>query len=397
MPRSRNFALTATGVLVVLFFSVLAFSQNITGTILGVVKDASGAVVSGAEVAAVNLDTNQSVKTTTNQLGSYELPYLRPGRYQVRVTAAGFKNVVRENIDLQVESRLRLDFTLELGEITTTVAVTGEAPLIESSASSLGQVVVAKSIADLPIQGRNVFDLVGLSAGVQVNPRAMGAVASTGNNAAPLFVFSDISINGGRYRTNDFILDGVSVVLPENNDYAIAPTPDGTQEFKVQTNSYGPEFGRSGGGIINVVTKSGGNALHGSVFEFFRNDRLRANNFFANARNQPRGIFHFNMFGASTGGAIVKNKTFFFAEYQGHRSSTSFGGQSLTLPTLAERRGDFSGLLNSQGQPVIIYDPFTTVPATGGGFTRQAFAGNIIPQSRIDPVAAKIASYLPPP
>jgi hypothetical protein len=370
--------------------------QNITGTILGTVKDSSSAVVSGAEVTVTNIETNQVTRVTSNQLGNYEAPYLRPGRYSLKVSGSGFKTVLRENVELQVENRLRLDFQLEVGDVSATVAVTAEAPLIESNTSSLGQVITARTATEIPIRGRNVFDLVGLAPGVQVNPRAIGAVASTGNNAAPLFVFSDVSINGGRFRSNDFMLDGVSVVLPENNNYAIAPTPDGTQEFKVQSNSYGPEFGRSGGGVINVVTKGGTNSLHGSAFEFFRNDRLRANNFFANARNQPRGIFHFNMFGASAGGRIVKDKTFFFAEYQGHRESNALGGRSVTLPTMAQRRGDFSAVLNSRGQMVTIYDPFTTT-AGNGGFTRLPFPGNQIPQSRIDPAAAKMASYLPAP
>src|SRR5262249_6546259 len=151
-----------------------------------------------------------------------------------------------------------------------------------------------------------------LSPGVQVNPRALGAVASTGDNSAPLFVMSDISINGGRYRTNDYLLDGVSIMLPENNNFALSPTPDGTQEFKVMTNSYGPQFGRSGGGVLNVVTRSGTNRLHGSAYEFFRNDMFKANNFFANAAGQPQRPQHFNLFGASLGAPIRRNKTFLF-------------------------------------------------------------------------------------
>src|SRR6266508_3627284 len=201
-----------------LLLAASAVAQNITGTILGTIKDVTGAVVAGAGVAVTNIDTNQAVQVTSNQLGNYEAPYLRPGRYSVKVTGPGFKTVLRENVELQVENRLRLDFQLEVGDVATTVAVTSEAPLIESNTSSLGQVITARSVAELPIRGRNVFDLVGLAPGVQVNPRAIGAVASTGNNAAPLFVFSDISINGGRFRSNDFILDGVSVVLPENNN-----------------------------------------------------------------------------------------------------------------------------------------------------------------------------------
>jgi len=393
---SRTFG-GSYAVAAVLAVTALAPAQNITGTLLGNIRDASGAAVTTAEVIVTNTQTNQSSRISTNQLGYFEAPYLRPGLYQVRVSSAGFKTVVRENVELQIDSRLRLDFDLEIGEVATTIAVTGEAPLIESDTASLGQVITTRSIGELPIRGRNVFDLVGLAPGVQVNPRAIGDIASTGSNAAPLFVLSDVSINGGRFRTNDFTLDGVSVVLPENNNYAIAPTPDGTQEFKVQTNSYGPEFGRSGGGVINVVTKGGTNAFHGSAYEFFRNDRLRANNFFANARNQARGVFHFNMFGAAAGGPIRKDKTFFFGEYQGHREAISAGGRSLTLPTTAQRSGDFSRTFTTTGQPIIIFDPSTTRAAPGGGFTREVFPGNMIPRNRFDPVAVKLLSYLPEP
>ena len=295
----------------------VALAQNISGTLLGNVTDSSGAVLVGAEVTITHKETNHVSKTATNELGSYQAPYLKPGNYRVEVTMQGFKKGTREDVALKVEDRLRLDFKMEVGEVTETLTVSGEVPLVESETSSLGQVIAEKSIQELPIKGRNVFDLVALSPGVQVNPRALGVVASTGDNSAPLFVLSDISINGGRFRTNDYLLDGVSIMLPENNDFAISPTPDGTSEFKVMTNSFGPQFGRSGGGVINVVTKSGANTLHGSAYEFFRNDRLRANNFFANARGQQRGVSHFNLFGAAAGGPVKKDKTFFLVNTRG--------------------------------------------------------------------------------
>ena len=374
------------------------FAQNISGTLLGNVTDPSGAVLVGAEVTITHKETNHISKTATNELGYYQAPYLKPGNYRVEVTMQGFKKGTREDVALKVEDRLRLDFKMEVGEVTETLTVSGEVPLVESETSSLGQVIAERSIQELPIKGRNVFDLVALSPGVQINPRALGVVASTGDNSAPLFVLSDISINGGRFRTNDYLLDGVSIMLPENNDFAISPTPDGTSEFKVMTNSFGPQFGRSGGGVINVVTKSGANTLHGSAYEFFRNDRLRANNFFANARGQQRGVSHFNLFGAAAGGPVVKDKTFFFGEYQGHREDISLGGQVLTVPTEAQRAGNFAGLLNQQGQPVTIYDSRTTRPGPGGvGFVRDPFPGNIIPTDRINPVALKMMQYVPLP
>lgn len=380
--------------------SSLAFAQNITGTILGAVTDGSGAVVPGAEITVTDKATNQAVTVRTNDEGLYQAPSLKPGAYQIKVSAPGFKTVVREGVALRVEDKLRLDFTLEAGEVTATVSVTGT-PLIETEAPSLGQVIAERSIRELPIRGRNVFDLVGLSPNVQVNPRAIGVVASTGNNGAPLFVLSDISINGGRFRTNEYLLDGVTLVLPENNNYALAPTPDGTQEFKVITNSYGPQFGRSGGGVINVITKSGSNEFHGAAYELHRNDRLTANNFFANARGQQRGVFHFNLFGGALGGPVIKDKTFFFGEYQGHREDNFGAGQALTVPTEAQRRGDFRGLVNANGQPVTIYDPFTTRVNPSGGFIRDPIncngVANVICPGRIDPVAAKALSFVPLP
>jgi hypothetical protein len=371
-------------------------AQNITGSILGTVTDPSGAPVASAAVTITNTATNQSVRVATSNDGYYEASSLPPGRYSAQVLIPGFKTVVRSDIDLQVESRLRIDVALEVGDTSTSISVTGEAPLVESETASLGQVVGSKEIEDLPIKGRNVFDLAILVPGVQVNPRALDAVASTGDNNAPLFVMSDISINGGRYRTNDYMLDGVSIMLPENNNYALSPTPDGTLEFKVMTNSYGPQFGRSGGGVLNVVTKSGSNQVHGSLYEFFRNDRFKANNFFANASRQPRGPQHFNLFGASAGAPIVRNKTFIFAEYQGHRSGNTVGGQFLTLPTAAMRGGDFSNLVNQNRQAVSIYDPHA-LTVVNGATMRLPFAGNKIPQSSIDPVAVKMMAYVAQP
>ncbi|MFN9084273.1 MAG: carboxypeptidase regulatory-like domain-containing protein, partial [Acidobacteriota bacterium] len=253
-------------------------AQNITGSLLGNVTDPTGAPVPRAAVEITNIDTNQSVRTLTDVAGLYQALYLRPGAYRLRVNANGFKQSLRENVTIQVESTIRADFSLQLGEATSTVTVTAEAPLIESETASLGQTVSTKTVEELPIQGRNIFDLAGLTAGVQVNPRASGGTASTGDVGTPLFVQSDISINGGRFRTNEYLVDGVSIMLPENNNYAFSPNPDATQEFKVLTNSFGPQYGRSGGGVINVVTKGGTNQLHGSAYYFHRNDKFNARN-----------------------------------------------------------------------------------------------------------------------
>lgn len=373
-----------------------ARGQNITGSFLGTVTDATGAVVPNAQVEAVDVRTGLPSRAQTDGAGFYQLTYLRPGQYRLTVAATGFKTAIRDGLAIRVEDRLRVDFALEVGDTNVSVNVTAETPLVESETASLGQVVSTRSVQELPIKGRNVFDLIGLTAGVQVNPRAIGSTASTGDVGAPLFVLSDISINGGRFRTNEYLVDGVSIMLPENNNFAISPTPDGTQEFKVLTNSFGPQFGRSGGGVINVVTRSGANDFHGSAFWFFRNDRLRANNFFSNARNQARPVFHFNMFGAAVGGPIVKNRTFFFADYQGHREDIGGGAGILTVPTASQKSGNFSGLLNSAGAPVTIYNPFST-RSVAGGFVRDPFAGNVVPLAQQSAVARRLLGFMPDP
>ncbi|MFN9265896.1 MAG: carboxypeptidase regulatory-like domain-containing protein [Acidobacteriota bacterium] len=371
-------------------------AQNITGSLLGNVTDPTGAPVPRAAVEITNIDTNQSVRTLTDVAGLYQALYLRPGAYRLRVNANGFKQSLRENVTIQVESTIRADFSLQLGEATSTVTVTAEAPLIESETASLGQTVSTKTVEELPIQGRNIFDLAGLTAGVQVNPRASGGTASTGDVGTPLFVQSDISINGGRFRTNEYLVDGVSIMLPENNNYAFSPNPDATQEFKVLTNSFGPQYGRSGGGVINVVTKGGTNQLHGTLYNFFRNDRLRANNFFSNARNQTRPVSHFNQFGAVAGGRILRDRTFYFADYQGHREDASGAAGILTVPTAAERAGDFSRSRAPNGNLVTIFDPLTT-EFTGTSFTRMPFPGAIVPANRQSPVGRNLAAFYPLP
>jgi len=373
-----------------------AAAQNITGTILGTVTDPSGAVISGVAVEITHLETNQTTRVETNAIGVYQAPYLRPGTYTVTIRHPGFKTAVRENLPLKVEDRLRVDFSLEVGDTATQVTIEAAAPLLETEGASLGQVVLSRAVQELPIRGRNIFDLVGLSAGVQVNPRAIGGTASTGDNAAPLFVQSDLSINGGRFRTNEFLVDGVSVMLPENNNFAFSPSPDGTQEFKVLTNSFGPQFGRSGGGVVNVVTRGGTNEFHGVLYEFFRNDRLRANNFFANARGQQRAKFTFNQFGGALGGPIRRNRAFFFVDYQGHRERVAGGAGIATVPTPAERGGDFSETKNRNGDRIVIYNPFST-RAVAGGFVRDPFAGNVIPASLQSRVGRNLASYYPNP
>ncbi len=367
------------------------FAQNIFGTILGTVRDPQGGPIAGAKVSATDTATGQTANVYADNSGNYQFVYLKPGPYTVTVTAPGFQSSQRQGVNLRVEDRIRLDFALAVGAVSTTVTVRSTTPPVDSASASLGHVVSSQTTQALPLQGRNIFDLVGLSPEVSVNPQSTGEEVLTGG-----FEIADISVAGGRFRTNEYLLDGVSIMMPDENEYAISPTPEGTQEFKVMTTDYSPQFGRTGGGVINVITRGGTNDFHGSGTYFFRNDLMRANNYFANANGQPRGIYQSQQFSATAGGHIIRNRTFFFLEYQGYRENDQLGGQLLTLPTAAEHAGDFTGVTSSNGHPVTIYNPFTTQPA-GNAFVRTPFPGNQIPASLINPTSARLMSFIPLP
>ena len=355
-----------------------------TAEITGRVIDPTGAVVPEAHVTISNVETGAHYASPTNSEGYFSAPRLDPGKYKVEVKAAGFKPVVRSGIVLQVEQVARLDFTLELGNVNEQVEVSGTAPLVESETSSLGQVINNKSIVEMPLNGRNAWDLSKL-AGATVYVSAIG-------DAGEIPV---VSMAGSRTKSQELFLDGGSV---QKSGLATAqaelePMVDAVDEFKVVTNNYAAEYGRSASGVFVAVTKSGTNQFHGDVFEFFRNSAMDARNFFAAAK----APLHYNQFGGTLGGPIRKDKTHFFAALETTRSGT--GSTSiLTLPTAAEKGGDFSGLLNAAGKVIPIYNPFTTRanPANPSQSIRDPFPNNMIPSSLFDPVAVKAGSFYPP-
>ncbi len=366
-------------------------AQTTAGAIVGTVTDPSGAVIAGADVTVTNVDTNIAVKTTTDSAGEYVVTPLNIGRYSVTIGAAGFKRSVRSDITLNVQDRLRVDAKLEVGAVTDTVEVAAAAPQLETDTSYLGEVVDSQRIVDLPLNGRFFTRLAVLTAGTA--PTVHGARdENTGGFTA----------NGVRPYQNNFLLDGMdnnslSEDLVSQQSFVIGPAPDAIAEFKVQTNSMSAEFGRSGGAVLNVTIKSGTNQLHGTFYEFLRNSDLDANNFFNNANGAPIAPFKQNQFGFSTGGPVLlpkvydgKNRTFFFFDYQGTRIRQ--GDTFLaTVPTDAMRQGNFSGYNQ-------LYDPATgTIDANGFPVGRQPFTGNQIPQSRWDPVAAKLLTMFPEP
>lgn len=324
---------------------VSGWAQISTGTIIGVVEDRTGAVVPNAGVTVTQTATGETRQTVTTGGGEFNVPFLRSGQYSVAVTAAGFKTRTLSGITLQVDQTVNLRVPLEVGAATETVEVRGTASLVDSATSSLGQVIENKQIVDLPLNGRNPFAL-GLLAG----------------NTTPMFGMASnlpFIAGGGRFSANEVTLDGVDNNTISNagaigrNGIAVVPSVDAVQEFKVKTSAFSAEFGHSAGAVVNATIKNGTNQFHGTVFEFLRNNDLDANNFFTNAAGQRRAPFHQNQFGGAIGGPIIHNRTFFFADYQGTRQTTSAGSAITDVPPATLRNGDFSQVKTP------IFDPGT--------------------------------------
>ena len=342
----------------------------------GNVSDQAGATVPGATVTVTSVGTNRSRTSVTGSDGRYSVQGLAPGSYQVRVELSGFRPLTREGIRLATGETVRLDLQLEIGGVADAITVTADAPLLRSETSGLGQVIDNRKLVDLPLNGRSFISLAGLAPGVALPP----------GSSLP-------RINGGRPRTNEYLFDGISVLQPEPGQVAFFPNIDAIQEFKIESNSPPAEFGRFNGGVVNLTTKAGSNALRGSLFEFFRNEALNARNFFAST-NPVKPKFRRNQFGGVIGGPIRQNRTFFFADYQGQRQTI---GRTVisTVPTLLQRQGVFTEAIG--GRVPVIYDPATTVSSAAGAFTRSPFSGNAIPVDRMDPVARALLQRYPLP
>ncbi|MFN8006733.1 MAG: carboxypeptidase regulatory-like domain-containing protein [Terriglobia bacterium] len=354
-------------------------AQVAQAELAGEVRDPSAAVVASAKVTMTENQTNQTFLLTTDRAGVFDFTTLMPGAYTLTVEAPGFKRFVREGIHVATGELLRLDVTLEIGNDNEVITVNEDASLLRTESGTLGQPISNRKIVSLPLNGRNYIPLVALVPGVALPPGS-----------------SFPRINGGRPRVNEYLYDGISVLQPEPGQVAFFPVVDAIQDFNVVTNSPPAEFGRCNGGVINLSTKSGTNAFHGSIFEFFRNEALNARNLFAPASasnpNKPR--FRRSQFGFVFGGPITPDKTFFFWDYQGTRQDIGRVRIS-TVPTLLQRQGIFTQPI--AGSIPKIYDPATTAAKPGGGFTRQPFANNRIPQDRIDPVALTLLQRYPLP
>src|SRR5258705_9811026 len=374
-----------------------AHAQAGKAELTGSVRDQNSSAIEQARVAVTEIATGQTYSTTVTDNGDYTLTNLKPGIYNVVVEANGFKRFAREGVRLATGERVRVDVELQPGAVSGSVTVTQDASLLRTESGSLSQVIRNRKIVDIPLNGRNFLSLVTLSAGVAQPPPT---------TAGPSFP----RINGGRPRTNEYLFDGISVLQPERGQVAFFPIVEAIQEFKVEVNSPPAEFGRSNGGVVNLTTKSGTNAFHGSAFEFLRNEALNARNLFApaTAANPNKPVFRRNQFGFVVGGPIIKNKTFFFGDYQGIRQLFSRVRIS-TVPTLAQRQGNLSSSLGSllflqpngtiattvTANPVNVTDTNSnTIQARVAQIFRpsdhRADAGNLIPTSTFDPVAASL-------
>jgi hypothetical protein len=353
----------------------VAYAQVGAGQITGLVTDERGGPVAGATITATPANKTVARTAVSTSSGVYTLAALAPGEYRIDVELAGFRTIRRQGVRVETGRVIALDFALELGTLTDAIVVSGDAPALRASAS-LGQVISREQVHALPLNGRSFMTLAALAPGVAVAP------------ASPL-----PRINGGRPRTNEYLFDGISVLQPEPGQVAYFPVVDSIQEFKIETNSPPAEFGRFNGGVVNLTTRSGSNALHGSVFEFVRHEALNARNYFS-PPPAAKPTFRRHQFGLVAGGPVRRERTFFFVDYQGQRQTI---GRTVisTVPTLLQREGVFTEPVGTSVPS--IFDPATTRPITGGGFIRTAFAGGVIPRARIDPVALSLLQRYPLP
>ena len=376
-----------------LAFTLCAWAQVDTGRIQGIVADSSSASVPGAKVSITNEGTGLRQTMTTQQDGGYVFSSIRIGSYTVEVESAGFQKARRTGVTVNIQQQAVVNFSLSPGEITTTIDVSDALPVLQTQNGSVGETVTAAKINNLPLSGRNYNFLARLTAGV-THPQPEGR----GLNATGWFV-----ANGTRPAQNNFLLDGIdnnsnNVDFLTGAAYVLKPPVDAIGEFKLQTSSFSAEFGRAGGAVLNASLKSGSNAVHGSAWEFLRNEKLDAADFFVNANNQKRAPFRQNQFGAAIGGPIKHNKTFFFADYEGTRIRQQVPWNT-NVPTLAQRSSrytNFSDLMTLQSNNLgVVYDPSTTVPLAAGGWERQPFPGNQIPGGRLNPNAIRLLDLYP--
>ncbi|HEX8291282.1 MAG TPA: carboxypeptidase regulatory-like domain-containing protein, partial [Pyrinomonadaceae bacterium] len=360
------------------------------GSISGTVRDAQGAAVPKAEVTIQEESTGQTRTVRTDDDGSYSVQSLPVGRYSVSAGPQGFKKTVATGVEVHVADRLVVDLNLQVGEVSETVTVTGAAQLVETESGKVSSLVSEKQVTELPLNGRNYAALVTLVPGLSA-PNEGGAFGTRGTG---LDSHVDVSVNGNQSNANMWTIDGVNNMdVGSNATLLVFPSIDSIAEFRVERNSFSAEYGQAQGAVINLVTKGGGNEYHGSLFEFFRNDKLNANDWFSNQAKIKRPPLRYNNFGGNFNGPIVKDRVFFFWSEEWRRERRGTGPLRALVPTAAERQGNFSGQLTA------------CAPGQDGTFacrprdplTGTFFPGGIIPQNRLSPVGLAMMNLFPLP
>jgi hypothetical protein len=400
--RNKQLAVLAVLFIMLYGFCAAGIAQVTTGSFQGTVRDASGAVVPGATVTITDTAKGTTSVKQTDSAGSYNAPFLIPGTYNISVEMKGFKRSVSNNLVLDIDQKAQVDFSLEAGGSTETVEVTSAAPLIRLDSSELGEVVGKREVQNLPLNGRNFAQLVYLVPGVTSGQAGENLSGSSSFNPRAA---SDFNSLGSQANTNAWIVDGIVDNEYTFNTVMVQPSVESIAEFKVLTGSYSAAFG-VGAGVVSVSTRSGANALHGEAFIYLRNSVADARNYFArvgSATQKP--AYRRGQFGGAVGGAIIKDKLFYFADYYGQRSLKGIVNQN-NVPTQAERTGDFSAYTNTSGTLIPIYDPLSTVATTTAGkttYSRTQFMGcngnqpNVICPTRLDQVGLNLASIYPLP
>ena len=386
----------------VFFFCFGAFEPSLSaqtsfGSITGTIADSSGAPVAGVAVSLTSLATGEKRSIQSGADGAYQFVNINIGNYKMDAEKSGFKHFTRQPIQVEVQNSLKIDVALQVGQLSQTVEVTAQTPLLQPESSSLGQVVEQRKVNELPLNGRNPLNLVALVPSVV----PQGGSMQNANGTNP-FAWGNYQIGGGMANQSSMLLDGSPLYI-SSGQLALVPTQDSLGEFKVQTSDLPAEFDRFAGGVINMTTKGGTNDPHGSAWEFLRNRDLNANDFFNNQAGVARPAFTQNQFGVNLGGPVYiphvydgKNKSFFFVNYEGFRLRQ---GQSFTetVPTAAERLGDFSNLRDENGKQIPIYDPTSTVPIANGQYARTAYLGNVLPQNKLNPASLQLLKLYPLP
>jgi len=398
MHRMIEVRLFLATLAVVTILAVPVCAQEVSASITGTITDATGALVASASVTAKDVDRGTTYTTTTNEAGAFLFPRITPGRYEVRIEAKGFKTLIRQDIVLEVNQRARMDERLEVGAVTESINVSGEPPLLQTDTTMVGSTITTNRLTNTPLISRNYITLTLLAAGVTTtNPSGMNNDQRTGGGGRPY-------VNGNRKEANNFLLDGIDNNQVSDNLTSYQPNLEAISEVKMITNNASAEFGNFQGGIINVTLKAGTNEYHGSLFEYFKNDKLNANawarNWSPNPATQMRQAVRYNAFGGTFGGPVLipkvfngKDRVFFFVDYQGLRRPYPRTINNITVMPAAFRKGDFSQLLNPSSDPALsgrtpiqLYNPYSL---TSDG-ARVPFSNNQIPASMMSPVANKL-------